>query len=128
MATDRFKDIDLNFIAHPATGDISIKTNEEAIRRALRNLIQLRTGEKPFHPEIASGVRDLLFEPATPLTAIRIQNEIERVIRTYEPRVVLNNVRADLNTDGNSFSISISFNVKNVISPSRLSFSLERLS
>ena len=128
MATDRFKDIDLNFIAHPATGDISTKTNEEAIRRALRNLIQLRTGEKPFHPEIASGVRDLLFEPATPLTAIRIQNEIERVIRTYEPRVVLNNVRADLNTDGNSFSISISFNVKNVISPSRLSFSLERLS
>jgi phage baseplate assembly protein W len=124
---NRYRDIDLNFLIDPVTGDVSTRTNEAAIKRALRNLILLKRGDKPFHPEISSGVTDLLFEPATPMTAIRIQNEIQRVIKAYEPRVTLNTVNVDLNRDGNSFTVSMSYSVKNTLKPDQFTFSLERL-
>jgi len=124
---NRYRDIDLNFLIDPVTGDVSTRTNEAAIKRALRNLILLKRGDKPFHPEISCGVTDLLFEPATPMTAIRIQNEIQRVIKAYEPRVTLNTVNVDLNRDGNSFTVSMSYSVKNTLKPDQFTFSLERL-
>jgi phage baseplate assembly protein W len=127
MANYKFRDLDLDFLSHPATGDIVGKTDVDAIRRALRNLILFRKGEKPFHPEIASGVKDLLFEPATPITAIRLQNEITRVIKTYEPRVILDSVGVNLNSGGTSFSIDIQFTVQNTLRKGTVSFSLERL-
>lgn len=123
----RYKDIDLNFIKNPLNGDISTKTDEDAIKRALRNLILLRRGDKPFHPEIHSGVADLLFEPATPMTAIRIQNEIQRVIKSYEPRVTVNTINVDLNTDGSSFTVSLSYTISNTLKPDQFTFSLKRL-
>lgn len=125
--SNRYRDIDINFGMDPITGDLSTKTDEFAIKRALRSLILLKRGDKPFHPEVSSGVTDLLFEPATPMTAIRIQNEVQRVIRTYEPRVSLSTVNVDLNTDGNSFTVSMSYTINNTLKPEQFTFSLERL-
>lgn len=124
---NRYLDLDLNFSIDPINGDVSTKTDDAAIKRALRHLILLRSGDKPFHPEIASNVSNLLFEPATPMTAIRIQNEILRVIRAYEPRVTINTVNVDLNNDGNSFTVSMSYNINNTLTPDQYTFSLERL-
>ena len=46
-----------------------------AIKRSVRNLVQIGEYEKPFHPEIASGVRDVLFENMTPFTAQHLQRK-----------------------------------------------------
>lgn len=123
----KFRDLDLDFLAHPATGDIVGKTDVDAVRRAVRNLILFRKGDKPFHPEIASGVKDILFEPAVPITAIRLQTEITRVIKTYEPRVLLDKVGVNYTTDGNSFIIDIQFTVQNTLKKGSVTFNLERL-
>ena len=50
--------------------------------------MQLNTYEKPFHPEIAGGVRELLFEPMSPLVAVVIARKIEDVITNFEPEPV----------------------------------------
>jgi len=125
--TWKFRDIDLDFLSHPATGDLVAKTNEDAVKRSLRNLLRFRRGDKPFHPEINSGVYDLMFEPATPMTAIRLQQEITRVIEKYETRVILDRVGVDLESGGNSLIINIKFTMKNSLRQSALTFSLERL-
>ena len=44
------------------------------------------TLKKPFHPEIGSGIRDLLFENMTPFTAKTLARKIEDVITNFEPR------------------------------------------
>ena len=54
---DRYRDLDLDFVPHPVTKDISIKTNDEAVKRSVRNLVLTNAYEKPFHPEISSDVR-----------------------------------------------------------------------
>ena len=58
-----YKDLDLDFGRNIATSDVNKLTNVEAVKRALRNLINLQHFEKPFHPEIGSSIRSMLFEP-----------------------------------------------------------------
>tara|TARA_Y100000593_G_C4257448_1_gene310357 strand:+ start:361 stop:747 length:387 start_codon:yes stop_codon:yes gene_type:complete len=127
MADPRYRDLDLDFTPHPVTTDVAKKTNSEAVKRSVRNLILLNTYEKPFHPEIGSGVRDLLFEPATPLTAVRMKRAIEEVIDNFEPRADLMGVHVALEVDRNAFAVSIEFRIRNMEQPESLSFSLERL-
>ena len=62
-----YKDLNLNFGRHPVTKQINLLTDAAAVKRSVRNLVQIGEYEKPFHPEIASGVRDILFENMTPL-------------------------------------------------------------
>jgi len=69
--------------------------------------------EKPFHPEIASGVRDMLFENMTPLTSIVLTKKVEEVIENFEPRVRLMSVSAIPNLDRNEYEMVIEFFIKN---------------
>ena len=124
---DRYRDLDLDFVPHPVTKDISIKTNDEAVKRSVRNLVLTNAYEKPFHPEISSDVRGLLFELATPLTAIRMKNAITEVIENFEPRAQLLDISVSNNIDNNAFDVTIVFKVINQDNVEELSFSLERL-
>ena len=124
---DRYRDLDLDFIPHTVTKDISIKTNDQAVRRSVRNLVLTNAYEKPFHPEISSDVRGLLFELATPLTAIRMKNAIKEVIENFEPRAQLLDISVSNNIDNNAFDVTVTFRVVNEDNVEELSFSLERL-
>ena len=93
-----------------------------------RNLILLNTYDKPFHPEIAGGVREMLFEPMTPIIAQIIARKVEDVIDNFEPRARLVGVRAIPDLDRNAYELSIHFYVVNA--PTELvdlSVMLERL-
>ena len=50
------------------------------VKRSVRNLILTNQFERPFHPEINSSVRDLLFENITPLNAVLLEDRIREVI------------------------------------------------
>ena len=69
--------------------------------------------EKPFHPEIGSGVRDMLFENMSPLTAVVLAKKVEDVIENFEPRARLIGVRALPNLDRNEYELTIEFFVVN---------------
>jgi phage baseplate assembly protein W len=122
-----YKDLDLSFVPHPATEDINKKTGTLAIVQAVKNLVLLNYYEKPFHPEIGSNVRRLLFELATPATANLLSKEIKNVLSNFEPRIKLENVYVTLNDDNNSFDVTIVFFQVNVPEPITVSFYLERL-
>jgi phage baseplate assembly protein W len=83
------------------------------VKRSIRNLVLLNHYEKPFHPEIASGVRDMLFENMTPVTATILARKIEDVIQNFEPRARLISVTALPNLDRNEYEVSIEFYVVN---------------
>ena len=108
-----YKDLNLNFNTNVVTKDIAKLTDVEAIKRSVRNLVQLNHYEKPFHPEIASGVRDMLFELMTPVTAQILARKIEDVINNFEPRARLVGVTAIPNLDRNEYEVSIEFYVVN---------------
>ena len=127
-ATTQYTDLDLFFGRKSSNNDVRQVTDAQAVKRSLRNLVQLNTYEKPFHPEIAGGVRELLFEPMSPLVAVVISRKIEDVITNFEPRARLVSVRAFPDLDRNAYEVSVEFYIVNA--PTELvdfSIMLERL-
>ena len=112
-AAQIYSDIDLFFGPKTGSKDISKLINVAAVKRSVRNLILTNIGEKPFHPEIGSGVRAILFELMTPMTAFILTKKIENIIETYEPRARLVGVRALPNLDRNEYEVTIEFYVQN---------------
>jgi phage baseplate assembly protein W len=121
-----FRDLDLNFTKHPSTGDVSSRVGDQAVIRSVRNLIYLGHYEKPFHPEIGSSIRQLLFENMNPLTTQHIKRAIEDTIINFEPRVQLKDVVVQTKEDLNQFQVSIEFYIRNNATPTKISFFLER--
>src|SRR6056300_897679 len=104
-----YKDLDLDFGRNPVTNDVNKLTDVEAVKRSVRNLINTNNYERPFHPEIGSGLRGMLFEPITPLTAIGLQRKVEEVLVNFEPRINLSQVLAIPNIDTNAYDLKIKF-------------------
>ena len=124
----QYSDLDLFFGKKSSDSDISKVTDIQAVKRSIRNLVLLNVYEKPFHPEIAGGVREMLFELMTPITAQIIAKQVENVINNFEPRAKLVGVRVQPDLDRNLYALTIEFYVVNA--PTELvdmSVMLERL-
>lgn len=122
-----FKDLDLDFTRNPITNDIKKIEDIDAIKRSVKNLVQTNFYERPFHPEIGCGVRELLFEPFTPITGIFLKRKIEEVITNFEPRVTLYDISIDQNDDKNRLDVKIYFYVRGVSEPVLVTTFLQRL-
>ena len=123
----QYKDLDLFFTkkklsAKNSDGDVTVSgaksdinkvTDITAVKRSIRNLVLTNHYEKPFHPEIGCGVRELLFELMTPITAHLLTRKVEDVITEYEPRAQLVGVKATPDLDRNAYELTIEFYVLN---------------
>lgn len=125
--TRQFSDFDVDFKAHPVTHDLLKKTGTNSVVQALMNLVQLSFYEKPFHPEIGSNIRKLLFELVDPITANALGEEVKNLIGNFEPRVRTRNVLVVANPDSNGYDVTIEFYLLNVNNPITVSVFLERL-
>ena len=112
-----YKDLSLFFTPNPVSGDVTMVTDVQDIKRSVRNLVMTNRFEKPFHPEVASHVRDLLFETFSPVTINLLRNRIETVLENYEPRVTLTDVEVEdpgfQRMDNNELNVRIFFTLKN---------------
>jgi len=122
-----FKDLDLDFGLNSVTKDVNKLTDAEAIKRSVRNLINLNNYEKPFRPEIGSGIRGLLFEPMTELTSHFMQVKIAEILNEFEPRISVSNIIINNQEDRNAYSVSIHFLIKGTQEPVVVDTFLERL-
>ena len=117
--------LNLNFSLHPIKKDVSTLSDISAIKRSVRNLINLNLHgkyEKPFHPEIGASIRDGLFEPNDSFSINVIQNRIKDTLERYEPRIIIEKI---LVTSGetqdffgdhaNYVTVNIEFYVKNAV-------------
>ena len=123
----RFRDIDLDFTRNAVTNDVNVVEDVIAVKRAVRNLVQTNFYERPFNPELGCGVRELLFEPFTPITRVLLERKIEEVLKNYEPRCVLQNVTVDDDQDRNRLLVNIYFYVRGIPGPQTVSTFLQRL-
>ena len=122
-----YKDLNLDFQINTPTKDIQKITDVESVKRAVRNLVNLNHYEKPFHPEIGSNLRAMLFENMTPQMNVLISRQIEELIQNYEPRARLIQVKTLPLFDRNAYAVSINFQVVNQPEPVVVETLLERL-
>ena len=123
----RFRDIDLDFQRNFVTNDVNVVEDVIAIKRSVKNLVQTNFYERPFHPELGCGVRQLLFENFTPLTAIYMRRKIEEVLTNYEPRISLTGVNVDDDQDRNRIVVDIHFRIIGIDGPQVVSTFLQRI-
>jgi uncharacterized protein len=120
-----YKDLNLNFSLHPIKKDVSTLSDISAIKRSVRNLINLNLHgkyEKPFHPEIGASINDNLFEPNDSFSLNVMENRIRYTLETYEPRIILEKVEASsgegkdfFGDQSNEVRIKIEFYIKNAV-------------
>jgi phage baseplate assembly protein W len=121
-----FSDLDLNFTAHPVTGDITRRYDDNAIKQSVKNLLLTRNFERPFHSEIGSPIRQLLFDNPGPMFNVMLKRAVIDVINNFEPRVNIIDVRVDDYSDANEVYVTLEFTIVNTERPITLELALER--
>lgn len=124
--TRTFTDLDFNFFSHPRTKDVSVRTDEDAIKQSIRNLLLTKNFERPFRSNIGSPVWNLLFEPMSVITTAMIRRTVSDTIQNFEPRAELLDVSVKYNEDNNTVIIGILFKIKNTQTPVTVNLILER--
>jgi phage baseplate assembly protein W len=126
-AVRTYKDLDLDFTRHPVSNDVVKIEDVNAVKRSVRNLVNTQFYERPFHPELGCGARDLLFENYSPMTGIFIKRKIEEVLTNYEPRAKLSSINVDEQEDRNGISVEVNFYVLNLPNPVTVTTTLQRI-
>ena len=120
-----YSDIDLLFSAHPITGDVSRRTDSDAIKRSVKNIVLTNYYERPFKPSLGGGLRNMLFELDTDRRLQRVQKQLKNTIETFEPRV--SNVFITLNKlDNNELSVTVNYSIKSGQPSQQTQFNIRR--
>lgn len=123
----RFTDFKVNMDIHPVKRDLVLDTNENAIKRSIKNLLFTDRYERFFQPKLGGGLKDFLFENITDVTADNIKNRIIETIQIYEPRAILEYVSVTADPDNNKYTATIVFSTKNNPQPVEINTILERI-
>jgi len=125
--TRTFTDLDLSFRINPFTRDLYRKTDEEAVKTALKHLLLTKNFERPFHPEIGTQIHSLLFELFSPAVKLAMERTIRDAIEKFEPRVRLIDVAVQETEDSNDLRVNIVFALRNIDAPITLTTLLSRV-
>ena len=117
MASRAFKDINLSFKRHPVTNDVLTVSDEDAIKRSVKNIIFTILGEKPFLPLFGSVINESLFDLNTNLNEIRISDEIKNSLENYEPRISGISVSVSVYPDSNEMNCTVQYDITGLSVP-----------
>ena len=121
-----YADIDFRFKPHPITGDVTIKYDSDAIRRAVRNIVLTNFYERPFKPSLGSSIRNQLFELDTDRKTRRLARKVQKIIEDFEPRVEKVKVLLGEVSDRNEMNVTIFYNIKNSAQQQEMDFTVNR--
>ena len=122
-----WRDLDLSLTLHPIRKDIMPLKDDNAIKNSVKNLLISNFYERPFSRDVGANLRALLFEPADSITKIALKDNIRRVIRKYEPRVVLRGIQINYQDDSNAYNITVIFKIKEFDTNESVEIVLRRL-
>jgi phage baseplate assembly protein W len=126
VTTREFVDFDFGFGIHPLSKNLAIKKNQNAIKQSVLNLLRLKKGDKPHHPEIYSPIGDYLFENISAATKLVLEGEIFDYLNLYEPRIEITAVTVTY-PDANSIDVSVEATIVNTTTPVTINILIERL-
>lgn len=121
----KFSDIPTNLDVHPNTGDLIRITNENSIKKQMRNLLLTDKYERPFMPSYGCSIRSILFDNLTDQTALVAKDIITEAIKNHMPHVRALAVQVTPMEQG--VTIEIVFTALNIDGNQTLTFYLDRV-
>jgi len=124
---ETFKDLSVTFKKHPVSNDLVQVKDKAAITQSITALLLTSKGERPFQPQLGCGLRDILFEPLDYGSAAIIKTEIADVLKRYEPRISIDNIRCVPVEESNGYDVELFYTiVGREDAPVAVEFFLER--
>ena len=128
MATYKksYKDLSFDFTANPQTGDVATVKDAVSVKRGIKNILLTAPFERLFQPEVGSGIKNLLFEPMTPLTEQRLSDACADAIDAWEKRASVIDIAVISEEDYNRYRVAIKFSINNSLVEEQVDVFLNR--
>ena len=128
MATYKksYKDLSFDFTANPQTGDVATVKDAVSVKRGIKNILLTAPFERLFQPEIGSGIKNILFEPMTPLTEQRLSDACADAIEAWEKRASVIDITVISEEEYNRYRVAIKFNINNSLETEQVDVFLNR--
>ena len=121
-----YSDMFTDFSRHAVTGELNRKTNENAVKQSVKNLLLTNKYERLFNPEIGSNLKSILFENMTPQLPQILNDYIGDVFDNFEPRADFLFADMSFDHDRNGASIDVHFTIINSQVQATLPIYIER--
>lgn len=122
-----YSDLDLTFKAHPLTGDLPAKINQDALRRSIQHLFKLNAFDIPFKPNSKSNLKRYLFEDNNHITRASAVQDMTWLVEKIEPRIKLISLEIDGDTNPKVWTITVTYMIRSLSQEERFNFSVERV-
>ena len=115
MATYKksYADLSFDFTANPQTGDVATVKDAVSVKRGIKNILLTAPFERLFQPEVGSGIKNMLFEPMTPLTEQRLSDACADAIDAWEKRASVIDITVISEEEYNRYRVAIKFSINN---------------
>ena len=121
-----YADLSFDFTANPQTGDVATVRDDVSVKRGIKNILLTAPNERLFQPEIGSGIKEMLFEPMTPLTEQRLSDACADAIDAWEKRASVIDIAVISEEDYNRYRVAIKFSINNSLVEEQVDVFLNR--
>ena len=104
-------------------GRLGYATGEQSIEHCLRALLLTATGERVMRPDFGTKVQEAVFAPGSVQNLRDLERSIAEAVRTFEPRVELDVVRAEADpADESRVTVSVEYRIRRTNTKANLVF------
>ena len=121
-----YADLSFDFTANPQTGDVATVKDAVSVKRGIKNVLLTAPFERLFQPEFGSGIKNILFEPMTPLTEQRLSDACADAIDAWEKRASVIDIAVISEEDYNRYRVAIKFSINNSLNAEQVDVFLNR--
>lgn len=110
---NEYQDLDFDFTPNPITGDVAKVKNVTSVKRGIHNILMTENSERLFQPEVGSGLKNLLFEQMSDLTAQLLEDEVRSAIDAWENRAQIISIEVFPEEEYNRYRVAVIFRIVN---------------
>ena len=110
---NEYQALDFDFTANPITGDVAKVKNVTSVKRGIHNILMTENSERLFQPEVGSGLKNLLFEQMSDLTAQLLEDEVRSAIDAWENRAQIISIEVFPEEEYNRYRVAVIFRIVN---------------
>jgi phage baseplate assembly protein W len=104
-------------------GRLGYAVGEQSIEHCLRALLLTATGERVMRPDLGTRAQELVFAPGSVQNLRDLERSIADAVRTYEPRVELDSVRAEADPlEESRVTVSVEYRIRRTNTKANLVF------
>jgi uncharacterized protein len=104
-------------------GRLGYATGEQSIEHCLRALLLTATGERVMRPDFGTRAQESVFAPGSVQNLRDLEQSVAEAVRTYEPRVELDSVRAEADPlDESRITVSVEYRIRRTNTKANLVF------